>query len=149
MLKVEVRRAICVELKTSILGSILVLSGCAGVSNCQTPYNAQPISATVISRCTQSKKVSKGKRVRPLLCGPPSYNIGTAESTAPSNVVEVQVLIDEEGKPTSVEPISGNTAFYNQAVKAVKQMRFTPKIVLGRAVKSKSIIRVVIESVAK
>lgn len=135
--------------KVSILGLILVLSGWAGVNNCQTPPNAQPISPAAISRCTQSKKVSKRKRVRPLLCGPPSYNIGTAESTATSKVVEVQVLIDEQGKTISVEPISGNTAFYNQAVKAVKQMRFAPKIVSGRAVKSKSIIRVVIESDAK
>jgi outer membrane biosynthesis protein TonB len=137
------------ESKVSILGSILVLSGYAGVNNCQTPSNAQSVSATVITRCQESKKVSKRKRVRPLLCGPPSYNIGTAGSTAPSNVVEVQVLIDEQGKAISVAPISGNTALYNQAVKAVKQMRFAPKIVSGRAVKSKSIIRIVIESDAK
>jgi outer membrane biosynthesis protein TonB len=137
------------ESNVSILGSILVLTGCAGVNNCQTPSNAQPVSATVITRCQESKKVSKRKRVRPLLCGPPSYNIGTAGSTAPSNVVEVQVLIDEQGKAISVAPISGNRAFYDQAIKAIKQMRLTPKIVSGRAVKSKSIIHIVIEPAAK
>jgi hypothetical protein len=97
----------------------------------------------------QSKRVSKRKRSRPLLCGPPSYNIGTAESTAASNIVEVRVVIDEKGKAISIEPISGNTAFYERAVKAVKEMRFTPRTVSGNVVKSESIIRVVIEYGAK
>jgi len=130
---------------------LIVLSGGRTV-NSQTSAPAQPSGDNAVKidrRCKQSKRSSKRKRVPPLLCGPPVSNTVISAEAAGSNIVEVRVLVDENGKIVSVQPILGNPAFYKKTIKAVNEMKFTPKVLSGRPVKTEVIVRFVIDAGSK
>ncbi|HXQ73382.1 MAG TPA: tetratricopeptide repeat protein [Pyrinomonadaceae bacterium] len=77
-----------------------------------------------------------------LLCAPPK-TLRVDNSATESNIVDLRVLINEKGRAIVVQPISGNPALYDQAVKLIKGKRFKPTVRSGRKLKTEMIIRVV------
>jgi len=126
--------------------SVLVLTSIQTVAQTQTTKGNHPNDTSV--RCKQVRSSSKRKVPGSLLCGPPK-KISNAETALGPDTVELRVLIDENGKATSVKPILGNPAFYEAAVKAVNKMKFTPKRISGRAVKTELNLRVVVDAAPK
>ena len=107
---------------------------------------ARSNDATV--RCKKVKHSSKRKVSGSLLCGPPKRVSNETTALGP-NTVELRVLIDENGKITSVNPVLGDPALYDTAVNAVNKMKFQPKQISGRAVKTELSLRIVVNTKTK
>ncbi len=117
----------------------------------QTSPTARSSSESAVEtnrKCRQSKRSSTRKRVSSALCGSPVSNTAI-RGVASSNIVEARVSVDENGKIVSVRPVSGKPEFYEKAMKAINEMKFTPKVRSGRAVKSELVVRVVVDGSSK
>ena len=119
----------------------------AAGSGTKTPAQPGQVSAPRAD-CGQNQKSSRGGVPGPSLCAP-SVSVSNAETFVGPNTVELRVLVDKNGTIISVQPISGNPALYQSAVKAVNDMKFKPRIISRRAVKTEMIVKYVEESVSK
>jgi hypothetical protein len=109
----------------------------------QTAGGDCPNDAT--ARGKEVKRSSKRRVPGSLLCGPPK-KVSNATTALGPNTVELRVLINENGKVISVTPVLGDSALYDVAVKAVNKMKFTPKRISRRAVKTELNLRLVIDT---
>lgn len=107
----------------------------------QPTKGTRPDKAAV--RCKQVRDSSKRRVPGSLLCGPPK-SIANATTILGPDTVELRVLVDENGKVVSANPVLGDPALYDAAVKAVRKMKFKPKRISGQLVKTELIVRYVV-----
>ena len=91
-----------------------------------TPSGATTVTGGVLN----GKAISK-----PAPAYPPIATAARAHGT-----VNVQVLIDEEGKVVSADPVSGHPLRQQSAASVVRQWRFTPTRLSGQPVKVKGVV---------
>lgn len=137
----------CVSTKSLITLSVFLLAfgcdGALGQTSAATKSRKKPATS---AKCGQVRKSSKQKSNPPLLpCGPNITVTNATTSTDPKTVL-VSVLLDESGKIVSARAVSGDPALYEKAVKAVNEMKFTPKRLSGRAVKTELNVKVVVDA---
>jgi len=107
------------------------------------------VAATVgTAKCGQVRESSKQNPGPPLLpCGP-NITLTNAATFPDSKTVMVSVLLNESGKIVSARAISGDPAFYANAINAVNKMKFNPKRLSGRPVKTELNVKVVVNGEA-
>lgn len=94
------------------------------------PPKPKPAPKTISGGVLNGKAVSLPK---------PSYP-PAARAVRASGAVQVQVLIDEEGRVVSATPAGGNPLLVPAAVAAARQARFSPTLLSGQPVKVSGII---------
>jgi periplasmic protein TonB len=77
---------------------------------------------------------------RALKLGMPTYP-RLARAAHISGVVEVKVLIDEDGNVIEARAISGHPVLWDASVEAAKNSLFSPTVLSGQPVKVSDIIR--------
>lgn len=87
--------------------------------------------------------VSGGKLVQPRLIHtvPPTYP-AIANANRVEGEVKIQALIDESGKVTSAKVISGPSLLRNAAVAAVRQWKYSPATLDGKAIPMQYVVTV-------
>ena len=94
------------------------------------PPKPKPAPKTISGGVLNGKAVSLPK---------PAYP-PAARAVRASGAVQVQVLIDEEGRVVSATPAGGNPLLVPAAVAAARQARFSPTLLSGQPVKVSGII---------
>jgi protein TonB len=94
----------------------------------------QPVKQPTIARLPSSVLVSKA-----ISLPQPAYPI-MAKQTRTQGNVNVQILVDEQGKVMSAQVLSGNAMLVTAAKEAAMRARFTPTILNGQAVKTQGVI---------
>jgi protein TonB len=94
------------------------------------PPKPKPAPKTISGGVLNGKAVSLPK---------PTYP-PAARAVHASGAVQVQVLIDEEGRVISATPAGGNALLVPAAVAAARQARFSPTLLSGQPVKVSGII---------
>jgi protein TonB len=94
------------------------------------PTPVKPKTQPVTSSMLIAKVISLPKPAYP----PMAKAIGAEGSVA------VQILVDEQGKVISAQPVSGNPTLVHAATEAALQARFTPTILNGQPVKIQGVI---------
>ena len=95
-----------------------------------TPIPHPPTTATLPSRVLVSKAISLPQPPYPMM----------AKQTRTQGPVNVQILIDEEGKVISAHAVSGNAMLVHAAEDAARRARFTPTKLNDQAVKVQGVI---------
>jgi TonB family protein len=90
------------------------------------PAPGQPVSQGVLN----GKAISKPAPAYPPL----------AKTAKASGTVVVQVLVDEAGRVTSAQAVSGHPLLQAAAVAAAKQARFSPTLIGGKPVKVRGVL---------
>jgi protein TonB len=94
------------------------------------PTPVKPKTQTIASVVLTSKAISLPKPAYP----PMAKAIGAEGS------VSVQILVDEQGKVMSAQPVSGHPTLLAAAKQAALQARFTPTVLNGQPVKIQGVI---------
>jgi len=94
------------------------------------PTPVKPKPQTLTSIMLVSKAISLPKPAYP----PMAKAIGAEGSVA------VQILVDEQGKVISAQPVSGHPTLLSAAKQAAFQARFTPTVLNGQPVKIQGVI---------
>ena len=111
-----------IALKTILIcGALLSVQLCVSGQDKKTPPKRTVISGGVLN----GKAISKPA---------PSYP-PIAKEAKVSDTVTVQVLVDEDGKVVSAQPIKGHKLLHQTAVNAAFQVKFAPLVVSGERVK--------------
>jgi len=63
-----------------------------------------------------------------------------AKAIGAEGSVAVQILVDEQGKVISAQPVSGHPTLLSAAKQAAFQARFTPTVLNGQPVKIQGVI---------
>jgi len=63
-----------------------------------------------------------------------------AKQTRTEGPVNIQILVDEQGKVMSAQVVSGNPMLITAAKEAAMRARFTPTILNGQPVKTQGVI---------
>jgi TonB family protein len=121
-----------VDLKLDELNSqhAMVLGRCLQGEKCK------PLKGEIVDGRTIKGDVVDGKAID--LPQPPYPAI--AKAAHASGRVEVQVIIDEEGKVIAAQAISGHPLLHAAALKSAREARFTPTLLDGKPVKVAGVI---------
>ena len=93
-----------------------------------------PAKPPTIAKLPSSVMVSKA-----ISLPQPAYPI-MAKQTRTQGNVNVQILVDEQGKVMTAQALSGNPMLVTAAKEAALRARFTPTILNGQAVKTQGVI---------
>jgi periplasmic protein TonB len=96
----------------------------------EPPPMKPPTTERVASRVLTSKAISLPQ---------PSYPI-MAKQTRTQGAVNIQILVDEQGKVISAQAVSGNPMLTPAAKDAAMRARFTPTVLNGQPVKIQGVI---------
>lgn len=139
----------CIPTKSLMTVLVFLLAWGSNGAFAQTSVATRSRKHVTTAKCSQARKSSKQKSQPPLLpCGP-NISVTNATTFPDPNTVVVSVLLDERGKMVSARPVSGDPALYEKAIKAVNEMKFTPRRISGRAVKTELNVKVVVDAGSK
>ncbi len=93
-----------------------------------------PVKQPTIAKLPSSVLVSKA-----IALPQPAYPL-MARQTRTEGSVNVQILVDEQGKVMSAQVLSGHAMLVTAAKEAAMRARFTPTILNGQAVKTQGVI---------
>lgn len=93
-----------------------------------------PVKPPTIAKLPSSVLVSKA-----ISLPQPAYPL-MAKQTRTQGNVNVQILVDEQGKVVAAQVLSGNPVLITAAKEAAMRARFTPTILNGQAVKTQGVI---------
>lgn len=94
------------------------------------PTPVKPKTQTFTSTMLVSRAISLPKPAYPPM----------AKAIGAHGPVSVQILVDEQGKVISAQPVSGNPTLVHAAKQAALQARFTPTVLNGQPVKIQGVI---------
>lgn len=104
---------------------LLAAIGIALTPNPSLPQSKSEVSSTIVARCPA--------RVTPLKQVQPAYP-ANAKANGIQGLVRVKAIIDREGVPGHFEVLKGPRALIPAALEALKQWRYKPFVMDGKAV---------------
>lgn len=120
-----------------VLGSTPAAPAAAPLSIVQTPEARPTLQATSAKPQRVSTGILLGNTIRQVPAAYPAI----ARSTHVEGVVEVQIVVDEQGNVIATEVLNGHPLLRQAALEAARQWKFRPTMLNGQPIKVSGVLK--------